>query len=193
VIVSDLATLSIVSEHRTARAISAGIGLEPSRSAERGDPTRAAMHGNVSPGRPTTRAVASWRLDADEDAADPEDETGFRTLRLLLSQIRTKTAEIAELKLDCDVSITWTGSSDSWQGGFVLDEDLLRDLSRLGIPIWGTVLFDDDEDDADEGDETNDEPADGWTRSRNGFTQSLKTALQLPNNTAGTRDTPSAL
>ncbi|WP_186317596.1 DUF4279 domain-containing protein [Curtobacterium sp. 9128] len=188
-IVSDLATLSIVSEHRTARAISEVMGLEPTRSAERGEPTRSAVHGNTSPDRPATRAVASWSLDADEKAADPEDETGFRTLRLLLNQISTKTAQIAELKLDCDVSITWTGSSDSWQGGFVLDEDLLRDLGRLGIAIWGTVLLDDE---AEEGDETEDEPADGWTRSRRGFAEAVEVALQLPNDGAGTPDAPPA-
>ena len=147
------------------------------------------MHGNVPPGQVTTRAVACWSLDADEEAADPADETGFRTLRLLLSQISNKTAQIAELKLDCDVSITWTGSSDSWQGGFVLDEDLLRDLGRLGIPIWGTVLLDDE---AEEGDETEDEPRDGWTRSRHGFAEAVEVALQLPDDGAVTPDAPPA-
>ncbi len=147
------------------------------------------MRGNVPPGRAAMRAVASWSLDADEKAADPDDETGFRTLRLLLNQISTKTAQIAELKVDCDVSITWTGSSDSWQGGFVLDEDLLRDLGSLGIPIWGTVLLDDE---VEEGDETEDEPADGWTRSRRGFTQAVETARHLANDVTGAPDAPSA-
>jgi hypothetical protein len=168
-IVRDLATLTVWSEHRTARDIRDLMGVDPTRSHERGDPTRAALRGRVLPGQSPVEVNAQWSLDGDPEAADPEDESGFRTLRQLLSRIGHTADAIAELKQDCDVSITWSGYSDSWQGGFVLEQDLLQELGRLGIPIWGTTYLDDDSD--EDGERDGD-----WTNSRAGMMRAVRTA-----------------
>jgi hypothetical protein len=145
-IVRDLASLGIWSEHRSAREIAEVMGLAPTASHERGDPSRASRSGTLRTGRSAVETQARWSLNGDPNVANPGDETGFRTLRQLLGRISDKGAAIAELKSNCDLSITWSRYSDSWQGGFVLDEDLLADLARLGIPIWGTTYLDDDAD-----------------------------------------------
>jgi hypothetical protein len=168
-IVRDLASLGIWSEYRTAREMAEILGLEPTHSHERGDATRDAKNGTLRSGRSAVETRASWSLDGDANAADPEDETGFRTLRQLLSRISDKGTAIAELKIDCEVSITWSGYSDSWQGGFVLEEELLTELGRLGNPIWGTTYLDDGADEDSE---------DGWTSSQAGMLRATRVAFR---------------
>ncbi len=84
-----------------------------------------------SPSRPTASAIRSVRSD------DPED--GQRSLRELVARLVPKAAEVRALAAELDAAIRWSAHSDSTQGGFVLNAELLAGIAALGVPLFGTV------------------------------------------------------
>ncbi|CAN5334175.1 hypothetical protein BH09ACT1_BH09ACT1_12810 [soil metagenome] len=149
-IIDSRSSLSVYSELRTAAQITAVLGLEPNDSAEKGEPTRAALAGQKLKPQYMTNERAHWSFDADENAADPNDETGFASLRVLIGAIRDSASALASLRPDCETIIWWSGYSDSVQGGFVMPADLIADLALLGCDLYGTAYIGEDDDDDDE-------------------------------------------
>ncbi|KQR90578.1 hypothetical protein ASF93_01900 [Microbacterium sp. Leaf347] len=139
--------MSIYSDVRTAAEITSVLGLEPHDSHDIGEPTKAALRGmDLKPGAMSYQQ-AHWSLSADDALVDPEDETGFASLRVLVDSFRDRAEALAALRADCETIIWWSGDSDSSQGGFVIPADLLADLARLGCDLYGTAFLDDDDDD----------------------------------------------
>lgn len=139
-------TLAVYSELRTAAEMTAALGLEPHESNEVGEPTRAALSGRELKPEAMAYQQAHWSFTADDSLVDPEDETGFSSLRVLIDVFRDRASAIASLRSDCDTVIWWSGHSDSSQGGFVIPNDLLTDLALLGCDLYGTAYLIDDED-----------------------------------------------
>jgi hypothetical protein len=157
----NLASLSISSERRTVAEITERIGVYPSRFADTGQLTRQGVNDrrNVPP-EYRTYSRTHWSLDADESLMDPDDETGFSAVRVLMDAVRDSAAAIAEMAAtDSEVVVVWSGYSDSFQGGFVIPPDLVRDLAAIGAELYGTAYLDDDEEeDEDDDDDDDDEP-----------------------------------
>lgn len=82
-----------------------------------------------------------------EELIDPGDQTGFGSVRALVSVFRGKAATLARLRPDCETIIWWSGDSDSTQGGFVLPADLIADLAAFGCDLYGTAFLDEDNED----------------------------------------------
>jgi hypothetical protein len=154
-IVDSRSSLSLYSELRTAAEITVVLSLEPDDSEEMGEPTRAARAGrNLSP-KYMIDQRAHWSLDADPSAVDPDDKTGFGSLRVLVAAIRNSAPALESLRPDCETIIWWSGYSDSVQGGFVKPADLIANLALLGCDLYGTAYFDEDDDDNDNDDDDN--------------------------------------
>lgn len=144
-IIHDRATLAVSSDETTAASMTEVLRLKPTSSHEKGDSTPAARAGRVVSGDRLVESSALWAYDADESAADISDETGFRTLRVLIDALSSRVDELALLRATCDTTIWWSGDSNSTQGGFVLPVDMIRQLSLLGCDVYGTTFLDDQE------------------------------------------------
>jgi hypothetical protein len=46
-----------------------------------------------------------------------------------------------ELRRGGETTLWWSGDSDSTQGGFVLEADLISSLSKLGCDVFGTAFL----------------------------------------------------
>ena len=146
-IVWNCATLAIYSDTRTAAEVTEILGVEPHESAEKGDPTRAALAGRQVKPEYLTHRRSHWSFEADEALVDPADATGFGSVRVLVERFRDKSDLLAELRSDCETIIWWSGDSDSSQGGFVIPADLLRGLAELGCEFRGTAYVTDTSED----------------------------------------------
>jgi hypothetical protein len=129
------ATLIIKSTTLTIRQITEALGLQPSRTAERGEP--------ISPTMQRSREESIWALDG-APSSDPSDQTGFGSMRNLLAALQDKTEVIESLRASCRILLDWHGFSDSEQGGFVMPSDVIRAAAGLGCDLFGTVYLDPD-------------------------------------------------
>ncbi len=145
-IVRSRSSISIYSDSRSAVEMTKALEIQPHHSNELGDPTRSALAGRVLKPEYMTYQRARWSFDADQSLIDPEDETGFGSLRVLVNVFRPRAAALASLRADCETIIWWSGDSDSSQGGFVIPADLLADLAILGCDLYGTAYLDEDGD-----------------------------------------------
>jgi hypothetical protein len=145
-IINSRSSLSIYSEIRTAKEMTVVLGLTPDISEEMGEPTRAALAGRTLKPQYMTNQRAHWSFDADEDTADPNDQTRFASLRVLIDAIRDSAQALESLRPDCETVIWWSGYSDSVQGGFVMPADLIADLALLGCDLYGTAYIGEDDD-----------------------------------------------
>ena len=75
--------------------------------------------------------------------SDPEDESGFGSMRILLLIVLPAAEALRTLRRDYELRISWGGFSDSGQGGFVLEPDIAQGVAELGLPIYGTAYIDD--------------------------------------------------
>ena len=140
-ITSDKASLAVFSETHSAFAVSGILGLEPSRSYERGD-----RHG-----RGLVRAGSGWIFhppeteadaDSDADSAAADDDS---QLDALLRALRGKASALAELRENYDIEIGYTGFSDSERGSFSFSADTIAQLGELGCGLLGTVHLEEPE------------------------------------------------
>jgi hypothetical protein len=143
VIVGNRSTLSIYSEVRTSAEITSMLGLEPTTSADLGEPTRAALAGRRLKPQYMTHQRAHWSFESDDSLMESDDGTGFGSLRVLVGHFRERSDALMSLRSDCETIIWWAGDSDSAQGGFVIPADLLADLALLGCDLYGTAYLDD--------------------------------------------------
>ena len=143
------ASLSIHSETKRVAEISAMLGLEPTDWGEKGDLTPAGRAGrNYAPERLTYQRTY-WSLTESGDEPSAGDETGFSALRALVGRLEPHAQALEDLREGGETRLWWSGDSDSAQGGFVLDTDLIRRLSNLGCDVYGTAfLTEDDEDES---------------------------------------------
>lgn len=126
-------SLVIRSRTLTSTQITELLGVQPTHTADRGD--------LVSPRLQRFREDSLWRLDGEPNS-DPLDQTGFGSMRNLLSALRGKGAAIESLQDSCVVVLDWHGFSDSEQGGFVVPADVIRAAAELGCDLFGTVYLD---------------------------------------------------
>lgn len=138
-------SLCVYSESRTAQEVTEVLGIEPTESHEKGAPTRAGLAGRPLKAQYLTYQQSGWIYDADESSGDPDDQTGFSSLRTLVDVFADRADALAELRENCDTVIWWSGDSDSSQGGFVIPAALLADTARLGCDLRGTAWIDSDD------------------------------------------------
>lgn len=145
------ASLSIHSDTKTVAEISAMLGLEPTDWGDKGDLTPAGRAGrNYAPER-LTHQRTFWSLTESVDEPNADDQTGFSALRALVVRLEPNAPVLMELRQGGETTLWWSGDSDSTQGGFVLEADLIHDLSKLGCDVFGTAfLAEDDDEDGDE-------------------------------------------
>ncbi|WP_341947187.1 DUF4279 domain-containing protein [Microbacterium sp. LWH11-1.2] len=132
------ATLSIYSTEMTAVEITTALGIVPSKTYEQGDLTPSGRAGRLLKPQYLTYQQAGWHLDAPDSVDDPD---AFRSLRALVRSIERKAEVLRTLRPACDTVIRWYGSSDSSQGGFVMDAELLVGLAALGCDLVGTAYL----------------------------------------------------
>lgn len=136
------ATLAIYSTEMTAAEITAALGITPSRANEQGDLTRSGRAGRALKPQYLRYQHAGWHLDAPDSYDDPD---AFRSLRALVRAVESKAEILRALRPACDTKIWWYGSSDSSQGRFVMDAELISGLAALGCDLFGTTYLDDQE------------------------------------------------
>ncbi|WP_372968194.1 DUF4279 domain-containing protein [Microbacterium sp.] len=140
------ASLSIHSDTRTVAEISAMLGLEPSDWGDKGDLTPAGRAGrNYAPER-LTHQRTYWSLTESVDEPGADDQTGFSALRALVVRLEPNAQALIELRQGGETRLWWSGHSDSTQGGFVLEADLISAIATLECDVFGTAyLTEDDE------------------------------------------------
>lgn len=139
------ASLSIHSEAKSVAEISAMLGLEPDHWGDKGDLTPAGRAGrNHAPERLRFQRTY-WSLTEAVDEPSADDQTGFSALRALVDRLEPLAQVLMELRQGGEVVLWWSGDSDSTQGGFVLEADLIGRLARLGCDVFGTAYLAEDE------------------------------------------------
>lgn len=140
------ASLSIHSDTKTVAEISALLRLEPSDWGDKGDLTPAGRAGRNYAPELLTHQRTFWSLTESVDEPSADDRTGFSALRALAARLEPRAQALMELRQGGETTLWWSGDSDSTQGGFVLEADLIRYLSTLGCDVFGTAfLAEDDE------------------------------------------------
>ena len=118
---------------------------------EKGDP-RLNREGNPVRGPRPFYEYASWSVSVDGDEAAPsapdDDTAGFTSLRLLLAKFAGKALILSQLRDtgECQMVLSWWGTSGSSQGGFVLPLDILTAIVELGCDLDGNVYSYEEED-----------------------------------------------
>lgn len=135
------ASLCVYSDKSSVPQITEMLGVEPERSGDIGDPTPSGRAGrNLTP--PYARYQRTfWCLHEDADDTDAEDQTGFSAVRKVVDRVLPVAHKLADLRNDGETIIWWSGDSDSTQGGFVLQADLLAKISVLGCHLYGTTFL----------------------------------------------------
>jgi hypothetical protein len=123
----------------TAAAVTAALGLEPSRSAEFGDPHRSPKL--AAAGRVVTASY--WIWDEPRTIANDEDPHGMESLVRLAERFAAKSDVLAALSKDFDIRVSMMGLSDSSQGGFVIGPATMRNLATLSASFFADVYLDD--------------------------------------------------
>jgi hypothetical protein len=132
------AALIVGSRSRSIAEVSERLDLEPSWSHERGAETR--LSRRIPAGsEPRYEQDSRWVFEVEDD--DPEDHTGFGSVRKLLRALAGREDRVRELRPHFDVWIQWTGFSDSRSGGFVIPADVLPGLARLECAVMANAEF----------------------------------------------------
>lgn len=113
-------TLTIFSDTHTAAGVTETLGIEPSKAHET----------EWSTPRGPVRHYSLWQLHVDEAAG--EGEHTMTSLSGLAELLDGKADALASLADRYDMRLSWGGSSDNWQGGFVMPAELLAKLGPLG-------------------------------------------------------------
>lgn len=135
------ASFSVYSDTTTTVEISALLGIEPDHWGDKGDLTPAGRAGRNFAQERLTYQRTYWSITESSDNQDSDDQTGFSALRALVVRLESRAHALGELRQGGETVLWWSGDSDSMQGGFVLEADLLRDLGRLGCSVYGTAYL----------------------------------------------------
>jgi hypothetical protein len=127
-IMVNRASLTISSLTLDAAAISRRLGMAPTSSPE--------SRPDFDPRRHTR-----WVLHFDDEGnGESAFQGGFASMRRLLDAVLPHLDELNALRADgCELSLWWTGDSDSDQGSFNMSPELIRDLARLDLDLRSTV------------------------------------------------------
>ncbi|MDQ1178335.1 hypothetical protein [Microbacterium sp. SORGH_AS_0421] len=138
---NNRASLCVYSDTYTVAQISDMLGLEPESFGDIGDLTPSGRAGRNLKPQYLTYQRTLWSLHENSLGADAEDETGFSALRRLVERALPVADRLADLRNGGETIIWWSGDSDTMQGGFVLEVDLIEKLSVLGCPVYGTAFL----------------------------------------------------
>lgn len=141
---SDRASLSIHSDDHSVADISALLAMEPDHAGDIGDLTRAGRAGRVVAPEAFRYQSTFWSITEHDDGGASDDETGTVALRRLVRRLIPHAAALTAIRESGQTLIWWSGDSDSAQGGFVWDAELLHGLSVLGCDLYGTAYLDDE-------------------------------------------------
>jgi hypothetical protein len=121
----------------TAAAVTAALGIDPTRSHETGgphpSPTLAAR------GRRTEQSL--WLFEEPETFKSDDDFHGMASLDRLAERFETKAEVLSALEKDYFIQVRMISFSDSDQGGFVIAPETMRRLGRLSATFFGDVLL----------------------------------------------------
>ncbi|MDY0828749.1 hypothetical protein SK224_06365 [Microbacterium sp. BG28] len=137
---SSRATLSIYSDVLSVADVTAMLGIEPDNSGDMGTLTRAGRAGRDAAPERLRHQRTFWSV-TEKDDGDSDDATGFAALRRLVQRVGPIHRALATIRESGETVLWWSGDSDSSQGGFVLEADLISDVSRLGCDIYGTAFL----------------------------------------------------
>lgn len=139
-IVEGHASLILSSTVHTVSHITCLLGIEPTAVWENGDLTGGTGPDENGNQVPWHRTASMWGIDIhDEDFDTMGDQTGTASLRRLAEVMTGKGPTLDTLREHFHPTILWSGESDSHQGGFVMEADLLLSLAALGCDLMGTV------------------------------------------------------
>lgn len=141
-IVENSATLVVLGDSAasTADRVTAILRLIPTLTLEAGSAVDGTGGESGAPARVLDHSV--WHL-VYEDHGTGSDASGFASLYGLLQALEGKGQAVAMLQQErYEVRIDWRGESDSSRGGFILDPVLAARVARLGIPVYGTTVWD---------------------------------------------------
>ena len=136
--IKTFATLEIFHDTLEPQAITAVLGITPTRSFRRGD-----THGHGE--RVTPYRVNTWLLSSEGSVASHDS---LRHIEWLLGKVEPRHAVLLELQKQSyrmDISCYWL--SKSGHGGPTLTPDIMRRLGKLELAVWFDVYFDDINDD----------------------------------------------
>jgi hypothetical protein len=138
-VIDGIASLSVKSLTHPASAVTTILGIQPTSSAERGDPVGRLRTG--ADGKPSMRERTNsiWVLDSIE--ADPNDTSGFSSVRALVETLESKREALEGLRENYFIEVRWNGFSDRPQAGFLIPSELLAALGSLGCDFHGTVYL----------------------------------------------------
>lgn len=121
------------------------LGLEPTDWGDKGDPTPAGRAGRNYAPELLTHQRTFWSLTETDDEPSADDQSGFSALRALAVRLEPSAQALSDLRQDGETVLWWSGDSDSTQGGFLLEADLISSLAKMGCPVYGTAFLTDDE------------------------------------------------
>ena len=138
-VIDGKASLSIKSLTHTAAAVTRILGLEPTATAELGDPVGRVRPG--SDGKPSMRerTHSIWVLHSPEPLSS--EKSDFSSVHGLIEILQPKHEALDTLHEHYFIEIAWNGYSDRLQAGFLIPADLLAAMGALGIDFHGQVFF----------------------------------------------------
>lgn len=125
---------------QTAAAVTAALGIEPTKSHEFGEPHQSpslAARGKTTPS-------SLWRFDELRTEASEGDFHGMQSLVTLTERFAPHAATLAELRQHYDIIVDLWGHSDSTQVGWVIGEETMRLLGTMSAALFQTVYADPD-------------------------------------------------
>lgn len=135
------ATLALYSDTHPAAAVSAVLGLEPSKLHESGGENRGQKTGRLY-GHYTSSA---WLYDVAQTTAPTDGFTALRELLANLGDLTALGAALATLRPHYRTVIRCSGTVSS-QGNFELEASVIADLALLGCDLYGSAHYEDDGD-----------------------------------------------
>lgn len=135
--------MSLYSDTHPAAAVSAVLGLEPTKLHEIGDENRSPKTGRLY----GHYKNSAWNYDIPSQTPPTDGFTALRELLANLGDLTALGAALATLRPHYRTVIRWTGTV-SPQGNFVLEASVIADLAALGCDLYGSAHYEDDDTDS---------------------------------------------
>lgn len=123
---------------KTAAAVTAALGVEPSRSHEFGEPHQGP---SLAAQGKTTRS-SLWTFDEPRTEATEADFHGMQSLVNLTERFAPHAATLADLRQHYEIVVDLWGHSDSAQVGWVIGEETMRLLGTMSAVFFQTIYAD---------------------------------------------------
>ncbi len=147
--IDGMATLVVSSPDHPAYYVTEVLGIQPDWSADKGDLRPRGNDTGTEPIRRRVYDTSMWVLEVDSNpgtkmAMVEDDAKGFATLQVLADRLLGRGPMLAQIRRDYRVELTWYGTADGPQAGFMLPTTLLSDLAELGLDVYCTLYGQDD-------------------------------------------------